>query len=149
MHYHLKCAREEKWYQNWKARQRRYSFYASIIQPGQMAEGLLRAIHGDVYEVHSAGIKGSQVDPRAIRVMNEIGIDISHQRSKSLDEYRGITFDLAVIVCDKAKEKCPLCGINMRGIGKALPAKEVSTGLLKIRQLQKVPMRNNSTRLGG
>ena len=54
----------------------------------KMAERLLKAMYGDMYEVHSAGIKGSQVDPRAIKVMNEIGIDISNQRSKSLDEFR-------------------------------------------------------------
>ena len=48
----------------------------------QMAEGLLRAMHGDRYEVYSAGVEASRVDPRAIKVMNEIGIDISGQLSK-------------------------------------------------------------------
>ena len=48
----------------------------------QMAEGLLRSLHGDKYEVHSAGVEASQVDPRAVKVMNEIGIDISGQHSK-------------------------------------------------------------------
>jgi arsenate reductase (thioredoxin) len=90
----------------------------------QMAEGLLRAIYGDRYEAHSAGIKSTHVDPRAIKVMNEIGINISNQRSKSLDEYRGAVFDLAVTVCDKTREMCPICGINIESIGKALPAEE-------------------------
>ena len=79
----------------------------------QMAEGLLRAMHGDRYEVHSAGVEASKVDPRAVLVMSEIGIDISSQRSKAMKEYRGILFDLAVTVCDKAKEMCPLCGVGL------------------------------------
>ena len=62
----------------------------------QMAEGLLRAKFGDRFEVFSAGTRPSRVSPRAIRVMREIGIDISHHRSKSLDEISGMTFDLAV-----------------------------------------------------
>lgn len=72
----------------------------------QMAEGLLRAMYGDRYEVHSAGIEASQVDPRAVKVMNEIGIDISGQHSKKMTAYQGTLFDLAVTVCDKAKEAC-------------------------------------------
>lgn len=80
----------------------------------QMAEGLLRALYGDRYEVHSAGIEATRVDPRAVKVMNEIGIDISGQHSKRMDEYRGILFDLAVTVCDKAKEACPICGISLK-----------------------------------
>jgi arsenate reductase (thioredoxin) len=80
----------------------------------QMAEGLLRAMHGDRYEVHSAGVKATKVDPRAVMVMNEIGIDISSQRSKGMGELRGILFDLAVTVCDKAKEACPICGTSLQ-----------------------------------
>ena len=79
-----------------------------------MAEGLLRALYGDRYEVHSAGIEASKVDPRAVRVMSEIGIDISGQRSKAMNEYKGILFDLAVTVCDKAKEMCPICGVSLK-----------------------------------
>jgi arsenate reductase (thioredoxin) len=79
----------------------------------QMAEGLLRAMYVDRYEVYSAGVKASQVDPRAVKVMNEIGIDISKQRSKNVDEYRGTLFDLAVTVCDKAREMCPICGVSL------------------------------------
>ena len=66
----------------------------------QMAEGLLRAMYGDRYEVYSAGVEASKVDPRAVKVMSEISIDISSQRSKAMNEYRGILFDLAVTVCD-------------------------------------------------
>jgi arsenate reductase (thioredoxin) len=74
----------------------------------QMAEGLLRAKFGDRYEVFSAGTRPSRVSPRAIRVMQEVGIDISHHRSKSLDEMSGMTFDLAVTLCDRASQVCPV-----------------------------------------
>jgi arsenate reductase len=66
----------------------------------QMAEGLLRAMYGDKYEAFSAGIKATSVDPRAEKVMSEIGIDISGQTSKGMDKYQGVLFDLAVTVCD-------------------------------------------------
>ena len=89
----------------------------------QMAEGLLRALYGDRYEAYSAGIEASQVDPRAIEVMKELGIDISGQHSKRMDEYRGILFDLAVTVCDKAKEACPICGISLKAPATAPAAK--------------------------
>ncbi len=90
----------------------------------QMAEGLLRALYGDRYEVYSAGIEATKVDPRAVKVMNEIGIDISGQHSKRMDEYRGILFDLAVTVCDKAKEACPICGISLKAPETAPAAKK-------------------------
>ena len=76
----------------------------------RIAEGF----YGDRYEAYSAGIEATIVDPRAVKVMNEIGIDISGQHSKGLDGYRGILFDLAVTVCDKAKEACPICGISLK-----------------------------------
>jgi arsenate reductase len=73
-----------------------------------MAEGLLRARAGDRYEVFSAGTRQSKVSTRAIAVMQEIGIDISHHRSKTLDEFAGEPFDLAVTLCDKAHAVCPV-----------------------------------------
>ena len=79
----------------------------------QMAEGLLRAMYVDRYEAYSAGVEASQVDTRAVKVMNEIDVDISKQRSKNVDEYRGTLFDLAVTVCDKAREMCPICGVSL------------------------------------
>lgn len=90
----------------------------------QMAEGLLRAIYGDRYEVYSAGVKATNVDPRAVLVMSEIGIDISGQRSKPMNQYRGTLFDLAVTVCDKAKEMCPICGVSVKAPATAPAAKE-------------------------
>ena len=90
----------------------------------QMAEGLLRAMHGDIYEVCSAGVEATWVDPRAVKVMAEIGIDISGQRSKGMNELRGTLFDLAVTVCDKAKEACPVCGVSLRAPATAPAARE-------------------------
>jgi arsenate reductase len=74
----------------------------------QMAEGILRREGGDRFEVYSAGTKASFVRPEAIQVMREIGIDISHHRSKSVDEFAGQEFDYVITVCDNAKESCPI-----------------------------------------
>ncbi len=73
----------------------------------QMAEGLLRAFYGDLYEVYSAGTEPGDVSPYAIRVMSEIGIDMGAHRSKGMQEYLGQQFDCVVTVCDHAKEACP------------------------------------------
>ena len=74
----------------------------------QMAEGLLRTRYGDLYEVYSAGTRKSKVSTRAIAVMQEIGIDISHHYSKTVDEVSGISFDLAITLCDNAHAICPV-----------------------------------------
>ena len=73
----------------------------------QMAEGLLRHIAGDRFEVESAGTVASFVRPQAIAVMNEIGIDISTHRSKCLDEFLDKSFDYVITVCDIANQTCP------------------------------------------
>lgn len=73
----------------------------------QMAEGILRTLYGDRYEAYSAGTQPTKVNPYAIKVMSEIGIDISNHRSKSVEEFRGKEFDYVVTVCDNAKEACP------------------------------------------
>lgn len=73
----------------------------------QMAEGILRDVFGNDYEVFSAGTKPSIVRPEAITVMAEIGIDISGQRSKSVDEFAESEIDYVFTVCDNAKENCP------------------------------------------
>jgi arsenate reductase len=90
----------------------------------QMAEGLLRALYGERYEAHSAGVEATKVDSSAVKVMNEIGIDISGQHSKRMDEYRGVLFDLTVAVCDEAKEACPICGISLKAPATAPAAKK-------------------------
>lgn len=74
----------------------------------QMAEGLLRHEAGDRFEVHSAGTRPASVRPEAIAVMDEIGIDISGHRSKSVDEFAGREIDYVITVCDNAKEACPI-----------------------------------------
>ncbi len=74
----------------------------------QMAEGLLRHFHGDRYEVHSAGTQPSQVNPYAVQVMAEIGIDISNQRAKRTEEFRDMRLDHIITICDHAKETCPI-----------------------------------------
>ena len=73
-----------------------------------MAEGLLRAMAGDRFEVASAGVAPSSVRPEAIEVMREIGIDISSHRSKSVDDFTGEQFDYVITVCDNAREHCPI-----------------------------------------
>jgi arsenate reductase len=75
-----------------------------------MAEGLLRHLYGEKYEVFSAGTNPTLVNPFAVKVMSEIGIDISAQRSKSIEEFSKVDIDLAVTVCQSsAKTICPLC----------------------------------------
>ena len=74
----------------------------------QMAEGFLRDMAGDRFEVFSAGIKPTQVNPLAIKVMAEAGIDISKHRSKSAIEFIGQKFDYVITVCDNAKQTCPV-----------------------------------------
>ena len=74
----------------------------------QMAEGLLRHDGGGRFEVESAGTHPSSVRPEAVEAMREIGVDISGQRSKSVDEFAGREFDCVITVCDNAKENCPV-----------------------------------------
>jgi len=73
----------------------------------QMAEGILRHIAGDSVESFSAGMIKTDVNPMAIKVMEEKGIDISGQYSKTLDELEGIEFDIVITVCDSANKNCP------------------------------------------
>src|SRR5215813_3873655 len=82
----------------------------------QMAEGLLRNLAGDRFEVESAGVSPAQVRPEAITVMREIGIHISPQRSKSVDEFSGQPFDYVITVCDNANEQCPIFPGNTKRI---------------------------------
>jgi arsenate reductase len=73
----------------------------------QMAEAFVNSLYSDRYEAQSAGTEPTSVNPYAIEVMNEIGIDISTQISKSIAEFQNATFDTVVTVCSKAKETCP------------------------------------------
>jgi arsenate reductase (thioredoxin) len=82
----------------------------------QMAEGLLRHLAGDRFEVFSAGTKPAGLNPNAVAAMAEIGIDIAHHRSKSVEEFAGQSFDYVITVCDRANEVCPI----FPGTGKRL-----------------------------
>jgi arsenate reductase len=74
----------------------------------QIAEAFLRAFAGERFEAYSAGLEPSQINPLTHKVMEEAGIDISKQYSKSLDEYLGkVVFDHVITVCADADEKCP------------------------------------------
>jgi arsenate reductase len=79
----------------------------------QMAEGFLRAFAGDRFEVQSAGTRATRVHPLAITVMREVGIDISGQRSKSIDDV-GERWDVVVTVCDASCPVPPRSGLRLR-----------------------------------
>ena len=74
----------------------------------QMAEGLLRDLADDGFDVHSAGSLATEVRPEAAAVMAEIGIDLSEHQSKTLDRYLHEPFDLVITVCDRARDACPI-----------------------------------------
>jgi arsenate reductase len=73
----------------------------------QIAEGYLRYFAKGKAEIYSAGIETHGVNPKAIAVMKEDGMDISHHTSNNVNEYKGIDFDFVITVCDNAKENCP------------------------------------------
>ena len=73
----------------------------------QMAEGILRSLYPEEYDVYSAGTEPSEVSPYAVKVMDEIGIDISQHRAKNIKEFIDEIFDYVITVCDQTKESCP------------------------------------------
>ncbi len=73
----------------------------------QIAEGYLRHFAGKNADIYSAGVETHGVNPKAVQVMKEDGIDISSHTSNNVDEYTGINFDFVITVCDNAKERCP------------------------------------------
>lgn len=91
-----------------KVRQRVLFLCTGNSARSQMAEGLLRKMAGTTFEIASAGVSPTHVRLEAITAMNEIDIDISDHRSKSVDEYSGQEFDYVITVCDNAKEQCPV-----------------------------------------
>lgn len=74
----------------------------------QMAEGFLRALAGDRFEVSSAGTEATRVHPLAKRAMHEVGIDVSRHTSKTIDALLGQSWDYVITVCDSANERCPV-----------------------------------------
>lgn len=87
----------------------------------QMAEGYIRHFAGDRAAVYSAGIETHGVNPRAIAIMKEDGIDISSHSSNHVDEYRAVPFDLVLTVCDHAREHCPWFPTDARRIHHSFP----------------------------
>jgi arsenate reductase len=85
----------------------------------QMAEGIINHYLGDRFEAFSAGTEATRVNPLAIRVLAELGIDISGQRSKTFGEFTGETFDYVITLCNSANEQCPLFfgGVRRAHIG--------------------------------
>ncbi len=73
----------------------------------QIAEGYLSQYAGEKANIYSAGVETHGVNPRAISIMKEVGIDISNHTSNHVDEYANIEFDFIITVCDNAKERCP------------------------------------------
>lgn len=74
----------------------------------QMAEGWARALKGDVIEAYSAGIETHGMNPNAIKVMAEAGVDITGQRSKKVEELADVPLDVVITVCGHANETCPM-----------------------------------------
>jgi arsenate reductase len=95
----------------------------------QMAEGLLRVKYGDRYEAFSAGTRQSKVSIRAIVVMREIGIDISHHRSKTIAALGGVSFDIAVTLCDNARAFCPIVPGAKKTIHKGFADPHLTPGI--------------------
>ena len=73
-----------------------------------MAEGFMRAMAGDRFEVASAGTEATRVHPLAIRAMGEVGIDLSGHTSKTIDAFLGQPWDYVITVCDSANQRCPI-----------------------------------------
>ena len=82
----------------------------------QMAEGWAKHVHGENLTPYSAGIETHGLNPNAVKVMSELGIDIAGHSSKTLDDLQGVEFDLVVTVCGHAHETCPVFNSNARVI---------------------------------
>lgn len=85
----------------------------------QMAEGLINHYLSDQFEAFSAGTESTRVNPLAMQVLAELGIDISHHSSKTIDQFAGQQFDFVITLCDSANEQCPLFfgGVQRMHIG--------------------------------
>ena len=94
----------------------------------QIAEGYMSYFAGDKAKVYSAGIETHGVNPKAITVMKEDGIDISRHTSNNIDEYRNIDFDYVITVCDNAKERCPFFPSKAKKFHQNFPDPAKATG---------------------
>jgi arsenate reductase len=100
----------------------------------QMAEGFLRHLAGDRFEVYSAGTKPKGLSPITVAVMREVGIDVSAHRSKSVEEFVGEDFDYVITVCDVARAACPRFDRSRRQLhwGVTDPAELEAAGVVSI-----------------
>jgi arsenate reductase (thioredoxin) len=80
----------------------------------QIADGYLKHFAVNKAEVYSAGVETHGVNPRAIQIMKEDGIDISNNTSNNVEEYKNIDFDFVITVCDNARERCPYFPSNAK-----------------------------------
>ncbi|MDB5016733.1 MAG: arsC2 [Mucilaginibacter sp.] len=94
----------------------------------QIAQGYLRLFAGDKANIYSAGIETHGVNPKAIQVMAEDGVDISHHTSNNVDEYKDISFDYVITVCDNAKENCPFFPTRAQRFHQNFPDPAKATG---------------------
>ncbi|PJZ31649.1 arsenate reductase ArsC [Leptospira kmetyi] len=94
----------------------------------QIAEGWLKHFAGDRMDIFSAGIEAHGVNPRAIRTMGEVGIDISKQTSNRIEEYKKIDFDYIITVCDHARENCPYFPSNAQRLHHNFPDPAKASG---------------------
>jgi arsenate reductase len=94
----------------------------------QMAEGFLRHIGGDAFEVYSAGTEPGRLHPLAVQAMAEEGIDISGQRAKPVDDFVRHRFDYVITVCDDAREACPFFPGAARRLHWSLPDPSAASG---------------------
>jgi len=105
-----------------------------------MAEGLLKSMSIGRFDVESAGTRPSVVRPEAIAALGEIGIDISGNRSKSVDEFDGREFDFVLTVCDNAKENCPYFPAGTRVVHRSFddPADAVGDFEARVAEFRRV-----------
>ena len=94
----------------------------------QIGEGFLRHYAGDKMEVYSAGVETHGVNPKAVKIMAEAGIDISGHTSNHIDEYRDIEFDYVITVCDHAHETCPWFPASAEIVHHSFPDPAKATG---------------------
>lgn len=94
----------------------------------QMAEGWAKALAGDRWEVYSAGIEAHGVNPRAVAVMAEAGVDISGQTSKTIEFKRLLRQDIIITLCDDAQERCPVTPPTALKLHWSLPDPARATG---------------------
>lgn len=94
----------------------------------QMAEGWAKHLKSDVIEAHSAGVWPAGVSSRAIKVMNEAGVDISSHKSRHVDEFAQVEFDYVITLCDNAQEQCPIFPGKARLVHRAFNDPVMMTG---------------------